>query len=101
MSSVLLHIRAVLHARDSMLRKLYRKSRLDLNRGMKAAKTKYKNQIKADHKKATFVPCGEASRTLQTTNSGTTLPPDTSLQDHLNSFFSRFEDTREVGGTHS
>lgn len=45
------HIRGLLQARDSALRsrdrEVYRRARVDLNRGIKAAKTKYREQIEA------------------------------------------------------
>ena len=92
------YIRAQLQARDSALRsrdrEAHRKARADLNRGTKAAKTKYRNQIEANFKENNPYTMWKGIQYIMDykTVPQHPLPYDTSLPDQLNAFFSRFEE---------
>lgn len=100
------HIRTLLRARDSALRandrEAYRRARADLNRGIKAAKSKYREQIEANFRENNPRSMWRGIQNITDYRQCHSIPSptDTSLPDQLNTFFSRFEeDSRRAEDT--
>ncbi len=91
-------VRALLQARDSALRagdrEDYRKAIADLNRGIKTAKTKYKEQIEANFRENNPRSMWQGIWDIMDYKPRHNTPsmPDISLLNQLNTFFSRFEE---------